>query len=52
MRSFHVIVLAQAERDVGSIIAWLAKRSPLGAARWDAALRNAMEKLAEKSSFV
>jgi plasmid stabilization system protein ParE len=45
MNAYRVVVLRSAERDVDSIIAWLAKRSPLGAQHWAEALEIAKQRL-------
>jgi plasmid stabilization system protein ParE len=45
---FRVVLLRRAEREVEATVAWLAERSPQGAARWLAAFEEATAKLAEK----
>jgi plasmid stabilization system protein ParE len=47
MTPFFVNVLRKARRDAQAIVDWLATRSPAGALRWEAALRAALDKLAE-----
>lgn len=36
--SYHIDISARAKRDLDSILAWLAERSPQSAAQWHAAL--------------
>jgi plasmid stabilization system protein ParE len=38
-------ILARAERDLRTIATWLAKRSPMGSARWVAAFELAKERI-------
>ena len=50
--SLRVVILAKAEQDLWSNVAWLARRSRQGAARWLAAFESAKERLAvNPSSF-
>jgi len=47
MNLYRVDLLARAARDVDRIVAWLTKRSPVGARRWVSALDSAMARLGE-----
>jgi plasmid stabilization system protein ParE len=47
MNTYRVVVQGRVQRDVDSIIAWLTKRSPVGADRWAAAFESAKSLLAE-----
>jgi plasmid stabilization system protein ParE len=47
MSPYTVVVLPRAARDVDSILAWLGKRSLLGAQRWTKALDSAKLRLSE-----
>jgi plasmid stabilization system protein ParE len=47
MTGYRVVVLTQAARDVQAILAWLKRRSELGAYRWKAAFDLAKLRLSE-----